>query len=86
MAPKGRCKEAGSVLSSATEREEGVTAVEYALMVAIIAVLLVGAFYALFNSVLDRYSSVATCVDSGPLPGACAPDPDTGAGTPPGGG
>jgi hypothetical protein len=34
--------------------------------------------------VLDRYSSVATCVDSGPLPGACAPDPD--AGTPPGGG
>jgi hypothetical protein len=45
-------------------------------MVAIIAVLLVGAFYALFNSVLDRYSSVGTCVDSGPLPGACAPDPD----------
>jgi Flp pilus assembly pilin Flp len=49
--------------------------VEYALMVAIIAVLLLGAFYALFNTVLDRYSSVATCVDSGPLPGACAPDP-----------
>jgi Flp pilus assembly pilin Flp len=70
------------VLSSVTEREEGVTAVEYALMVAIIAVLLVGAVYALFNSVLDRYSSAATCVDSGPLPGACAPDPDT----PPGSG
>ena len=70
------------MLPSVTEREEGVTAVEYALMVAIIAVLLVGACYALFNSVRDRYSSVATCVDSGPLPGACAPDPDT----PPGGG
>jgi Flp pilus assembly pilin Flp len=70
------------VLSSVTEREEGVTAVEYALMVAIIAVLLVGAVYALFYSVLDRYSSVAACVDSGPLPGAGAPDPDT----PPGGG
>ena len=82
MAPKDDARGAGSVLSSVTAREEGVTAVEYALMVAIIAVLLVGAFYALFNSVLDRYSSVATCVDSGPLPGACAPDP----GTPPGGG
>ena len=69
------------MLTSVTAREDGVTAVEYALMVAIIAVLLVGAF---FNSVLDRYSSVATCVDSGPLPGACAPDPD--AGTPPGAG
>jgi hypothetical protein len=44
-------------------------------MVAIITVLLIGAFYALFNTVLDRYLSVATCVDSGPLPGACAPDP-----------
>jgi hypothetical protein len=53
-------------------------------MVAIVAVLLVGAFHALFNNVLDRYSSVATCVDSGPLPGACGPLPD--AGTPPGGG
>jgi Flp pilus assembly pilin Flp len=67
------------VLTSVTDGEDGVTAVEYALMVAIIAVLLVGAFYALFNSVLDRYSSVATCVDRGPLPGACAPDPDASA-------
>jgi Flp pilus assembly pilin Flp len=49
------------VLTSGTPREQGVTAVEYALMVAIIAVLLLGAFYALFNTVLDRYSSVATC-------------------------
>jgi Flp pilus assembly pilin Flp len=63
------------VLTSGTPREQGVTAVEYALMVAIIAVLLLGASYALFNPVLDRYSSVATCVDSGPLPGGCAPDP-----------
>ena len=68
------------MLTSVTEGVDGVTAVEYALA----AVLLVGAFYALFNSVLDRYSSIATCVDSGPLPGACAPDPD--AGTPPDGG
>jgi Flp pilus assembly pilin Flp len=63
------------VLTSRAAREEGVTAVEYALMVAVVAVLLLGAVYALFTRVLDRYSSVATCVDSGPLPGACAPDP-----------
>jgi Flp pilus assembly pilin Flp len=32
------------VLTSVTEGEDGVTAIEYALMVAIVAVLLVGAF------------------------------------------
>ena len=54
-------------------REEGVTAVEYALMVAIIAVLLVGAFYALFTTVNETYGDVGTCVASGPLPANCSP-------------
>ncbi len=54
-------------------REEGVTAVEYALMVAIIAVLLVGAFYALFNTVQETYGDVGSCVASGPLPDTCSP-------------
>ena len=54
-------------------REEGVTAVEYALMVAIIALLLVGGFYALFNAVKDRYGDVGDCVASGPQPEACSP-------------
>jgi Flp pilus assembly pilin Flp len=54
-------------------REEGVTAVEYALMVAIIAVLLVGAFYALFNTVQETYGDVGNCVASGPLPETCSP-------------
>jgi Flp pilus assembly pilin Flp len=54
-------------------REEGVTAVEYALMVAIIAVLLVGAFYALFNTVKETYGEVGNCVASGPLPDTCSP-------------
>jgi Flp pilus assembly pilin Flp len=53
--------------------EEGVTAVEYALMVAIIAVLLVGAFYALFNTVHETYGDVGNCVASGPLPANCSP-------------
>ena len=52
-------------------REQGVTAVEYALMVAIIALLLVGGFYALFNMVKDRYGVVGDCVASGPNPTNC---------------
>ena len=55
-------------------REDGVTAVEYALMVAVIAVLLVGAFYALFNAVESRYDEVGSCVASGPLPQNCSPE------------
>ncbi len=54
-------------------REDGVTAVEYALMVAIIAVLLVGAFYALFQMVRDRYGNVGDCLASGPVPAECSP-------------
>ena len=56
-------------------REEGVTAVEYALMVAIIALLLVGGFYVLFSTVKDRYGIVGECVASGPDPTTCtSPD------------
>jgi Flp pilus assembly pilin Flp len=52
-------------------REQGVTAVEYALMVAIIALLLVGGFYVLFSTVRDQYSVVGNCVSSGPDPTTC---------------
>jgi Flp pilus assembly pilin Flp len=52
-------------------REQGVTAVEYALMVAIIALLLVGGFFALFSTVRDRYDVVGSCVASGPDPTTC---------------
>ena len=56
-------------------REDGVTAVEYALMVAIIALLLVGGFYVLFSTVKDRYGIVGECVASGPDPTTCtSPD------------
>ena len=53
------------------EREQGVTAVEYSLMVAIIALLLVGGFFALFNTVKQQYSVVGNCVASGPNPTTC---------------
>jgi Flp pilus assembly pilin Flp len=63
-------------------REEGVTAVEYALMVAIIAVLLVAAFFAFFQAVEDRYTEVGNCIVTGPYPSECSPGP----GAPGGGG
>jgi Flp pilus assembly pilin Flp len=53
------------------QREQGVTAVEYALMVAIIALLLVAGFFALFNTVKGRYEVVGSCVASGPNPTTC---------------
>ena len=52
-------------------REAGVTAVEYALMVAIIALLMVAGFFALFSTVKDRYDVVGDCVASGPNPTNC---------------
>ena len=54
-------------------REAGVTAVEYALMVAIIALLLVGGFYALFSAVQTKYNDVGSCVATNPAPSECAP-------------
>jgi Flp pilus assembly pilin Flp len=54
-------------------RQDGVTAVEYALMVAIIAVLLVGGFYALFTAVDAKYTDVGNCVATEPAPEDCSP-------------
>jgi Flp pilus assembly pilin Flp len=54
-------------------RQDGVTAVEYALMVAIIAMLLVGGFYALFNTVSATYTDVGNCVATEPAPEDCSP-------------
>ena len=54
-------------------RQDGVTAVEYALMVAIIALLLVGGFFVLFNSVSDTYTDVGNCIATEPAPEDCSP-------------
>ena len=61
-------------------REAGVTAVEYALMVAIIALLLVGGFYALFNAVQSKYTDVGNCIATEPAPEDCSPGAGGGAG------
>jgi Flp pilus assembly pilin Flp len=42
-------------------QERGVTSVEYALMVAIIALLLIGGVVALFDAVQERFSRDAGC-------------------------
>jgi Flp pilus assembly pilin Flp len=60
-------------LGQLQDREQGVTAVEYALMVAIIALLLVGGFYVLFSAVSSRYDVVGSCVTSVPAPSNCNP-------------
>jgi Flp pilus assembly pilin Flp len=44
-------------------RERGVTSVEYALMVAIIALLLVVGVVALFNAVQERFDQNADCAE-----------------------
>ena len=43
-------------------REDGVTAVEYALMVAIIALLIVAGFFLLFENVSTAFQDTASCV------------------------
>ena len=42
-------------------RERGVTSVEYALMAAIIALVLIGGIVALFNAVQTRFDRDADC-------------------------
>ena len=54
-------------------REAGVTAVEYALMVAIIALLMVAGFYTLFNAVQTKYEDVGSCIATEPAPEDCSP-------------
>ena len=46
-------------------REDGVTAVEYALMVAIIALLMVAGFFLLFENVQTSFENTGSCVTAG---------------------
>jgi pilus assembly protein Flp/PilA len=52
----------GTKVADLRAREDGVTAVEYALMVAIIALLMVAGFFLLFNNVSTAFTDTATCV------------------------
>jgi Flp pilus assembly pilin Flp len=64
-------------LGGQQRREAGVTAVEYALMVAIIALLMVAGFYTLFNAVQAKYEDVGSCIATEPAPQDCSPTATT---------
>ena len=55
--------------------EDGVTAVEYALMVAIIALLMVAGFFLLFDNVRNSFENTGECVagDSAAFSEGCDP-------------
>ena len=59
--------------------EDGVTAVEYALMVAIIALLMVAGFFFLFDNIKTAFNNTAECVENPdtatPTCGPAAPAP-----------
>ncbi|HVV77569.1 MAG TPA: Flp family type IVb pilin [Mycobacteriales bacterium] len=48
----------------AFKNDEGATAVEYGLMVALIAAVIAGVVYTLGTSLHDKFSSVNTCVNN----------------------
>jgi pilus assembly protein Flp/PilA len=50
--------------------EQGITAVEYALMVAVVALLLVVGFYFLFTNISNKFSSTGNCIKNTPAEGA----------------
>ncbi len=52
-------------------REDGVTAVEYALMVAIIALLMVAGFFLLFQNVSTAFEDTGSCVTGGAGSAGC---------------
>jgi Flp pilus assembly pilin Flp len=55
-------------------REDGVTAVEYALMVAIIALLMVAGFFLLFDNIQTAFENTANCVET-PTAAGCPEAP-----------
>jgi pilus assembly protein Flp/PilA len=44
--------------------EEGATAVEYGIMVALIAIVIIGAVFVLGGNLSDTFSEVADCIDN----------------------
>ena len=58
-------------LADLRAREDGVTAVEYALMVAIIALLMVAGFFLLFENVQTAFNETATCISDPGGPTTC---------------
>jgi pilus assembly protein Flp/PilA len=45
-------------------QEEGATAVEYGIMVALIAIVIIAAVFALGNTLSTNFENVETCIDA----------------------
>lgn len=56
------------MFSKLLAREDGVTAIEYALIASLIAVVILGALVTLSGSVNETFEKIAACVES---PGNC---------------
>lgn len=73
-------KDDASVVNEAAryrqQRERGASAVEYGLLVAAIAAVIVGVVFVLGGVVRDKFSQVSSCITtSDPNVDACAPPP-----------
>ena len=55
-------------LAELRPREQGITAVEYALMIAVVAALLLAGGFLLFNAIRDRFTTVGSCITASPRP------------------
>ena len=66
----------GARLGRLRARQDGVTDVEYALMVAIIALLMVAGFYFLFQNVSTAFDDTASCI-AGPGGSTDCPTPSS---------
>ena len=66
----------GARLGRLRAHQDGVTAVEYALMVAIIALLMVAGFYFLFQNVSTAFDDTASCI-AGPGGSTDCPTPSS---------
>jgi pilus assembly protein Flp/PilA len=68
-----------AIISRLRMQDEGATAVEYGIMVALIAIVIIAAVFALGGTLSDNFQNVADCVENpGPdAPGDCsAPEAD----------
>ena len=59
-----------------TRNEEGATAVEYGIMVALIAVVIIGAVFVLGDNLQETFTDVSDCIDT-PSADGCPVEGDT---------
>ena len=57
---------------SLKDRERGATAVEYGLMVALIAAVIIGTVLVLGTQIEEAFCNVVTAINDGGIAGACA--------------